>query len=352
MRNPNLRPTAPWHGGFVLRFGMFAGPNYCGGRTFADGQIPDPQAWDVAPVGLLDDVTRNHDIYYTYIEHVYGNADVASRSRAYWRADKEMLHNVLGYRPANWLEGQYRKALIQAFVAKADMKYGKHVDLIEEWNESLADLDPDYGPLRRRDDGSIDWPLHSLLWHGATYGATGMELLATSGVNVQIALLFNQHIDAKTPIRPLESGAGDGAPDDDYTARLLVPRRVPGTHRYTASGRIGAGVVELEYDAEQGAFSRSLFRNGRLETRTEYRQRRDRDGALVCDRYGHAEYAVSVSRNGHFSGATEAPLLPQAVSKVEACDHFQEISAVVLQGDAEKFPSTPTAADIAWHNRV
>jgi hypothetical protein len=349
MSNPNLRPTAPWHGGFVSRFGMFAGPNYCGGRTFADGQVPDAEAWQVAPIGFLDDVTRNHDIYYTYVENVYRSADAASRCRALWCADKEMLQNVLGYRPANWLEARYRKALIQAFIAKADMKYGKHIDLVRDWNGGLADIDPGYGPIARLDSGTIDWKLFSLAWDGGYYSSTGMELLATSGLNVQVALLFNQHIDASKPIQPLDSGVSELSPDEDYSARLLVPERKRGTDIFTASGRIKSKQVRMSYDAREGLFVREDYRNGKLVSKTEYRQQRDADGALLTDRYGHAEFAVTVTESAKPS-RSQAPVLPQDHSAVAACDRFGEISEIVLQGRPDAFPSAPTAADVHWHN--
>ena len=350
MSNPNLRPTAPWHGGFVSRFGMYAGPNYCGGRTFPDGKVPDAEAWQVAPIGFLDDVTRNHDTYYTYVENVYRGADAASRCRALWCADREMLRNALGYRPANWLEGRYRKALIQAFIAKADMKYGSHIDLVKDWNDGLAGIDPDYGPIERLDSGTINWKPFGLLWDGGYYSSTGMELLATSGVNVQIALLFNQHIDADTVIQSLDSNPSESMPDDDYTLRLLVPQRKTGTDVFTAGGRIGARSIKMEYDAGQGIYVRETYRNGKLVSTTAYRQQRGADGALVTDKYGHAEYAVSSTRGAQRAARTEAPLVPQHHPALTACEHFGEISDIVLQGTAAAFPPAPTAADINWHN--
>ena len=103
------RPTATASGGVVPRFGMYAGPNYPGGRALREGELPTAQDWQVPPVGFLDDVTRNHDINYTYIEMVYQGSDSASsaeRNQALWQADKEMLGNMLSYKPTNWLEGQ------------------------------------------------------------------------------------------------------------------------------------------------------------------------------------------------------------------------------------------------------
>ncbi|MEZ5705240.1 MAG: hypothetical protein R3E56_07945 [Burkholderiaceae bacterium] len=101
---------------------MYAGPNYAGGRALGTNELPTAQDWQVRPIGFLDDVTRNHDINYTYIEKVYQGNDPASQSErnlALWQADKEMLGSMLSYQPANWLEAQYSDAVIKAFVAKA-----------------------------------------------------------------------------------------------------------------------------------------------------------------------------------------------------------------------------------------
>ncbi len=153
------------------------------------------------PVGFLDDVTRNHDINYTYIEKVYQGNDPASsaeRNQALWQADKEMLGNMLSYQPTNWLEGQYRDAAIKAFVAKADMSYRPAVDVVSEWNRDLAGIDPKFPALNASESGRAQWSLPSLVHAGATYTSTGMEALSTSGVNTQAALLFNTHINPNT----------------------------------------------------------------------------------------------------------------------------------------------------------
>jgi hypothetical protein len=97
------RPTATGRSGAVPRYGMYAGPNYAGGRALGADELPTAQDWQVRPIGFLDDVTRNHDINYTYIEKVYQGNDPASRSErnlALWQADKEMLGNMLRYQLA------------------------------------------------------------------------------------------------------------------------------------------------------------------------------------------------------------------------------------------------------------
>jgi hypothetical protein len=71
----NDRPTNTGSGGFVPRFGMYAGPGYAGGQTWKapDGKdlLVTRNAWQVAPVSFLDAVTQNHDINYTHIEQTH-----------------------------------------------------------------------------------------------------------------------------------------------------------------------------------------------------------------------------------------------------------------------------------------
>ena len=103
------RPSAAEASGVVPRFGMYAGPNYAGGRALGANDWPSAQDWQVRPIGFLDDVTRNHDINYTYIEKVYQGSDPASsaeRNQALWQAHKEMLGNILSYKTTNCLHVQ------------------------------------------------------------------------------------------------------------------------------------------------------------------------------------------------------------------------------------------------------
>lgn len=205
----NDRPSNTSSGGFIPRFGMYAGPGYAGGLAWEEKDLVSRNAWQVAPVSFLDGVTQNHDINYTHIEQTYmekgpdgvlhprqgfTQTDV---NQALWQADLEMLANVLKVQPTNWLEATYRKALIEGFIVKADASYGRDINLVADWNTKLAQLDPQRGLLERLDSGGVAWNLISGLNAGATYTSTGMEALSTSGVNVQIALLFNQHMDGK-----------------------------------------------------------------------------------------------------------------------------------------------------------
>lgn len=83
----NERPSAPGPGGVGPRFGMYAGPNYAGGQALGANQLPSEQAWKVPPIGFLDDVTRTHDINYTYIEQTYKGNDAATqaaKTQALW----------------------------------------------------------------------------------------------------------------------------------------------------------------------------------------------------------------------------------------------------------------------------
>jgi len=53
---------------------MYAGPGYAAGYRWNSTATVSATAWQVAPVSYLDEVTKNHDINYTYIEKTYMEA--------------------------------------------------------------------------------------------------------------------------------------------------------------------------------------------------------------------------------------------------------------------------------------
>lgn len=353
------RPTAPGPGGWVPRFGMFAGPGYTGGRVWGSGQVPDAQAWEVRPTGFLDDVTRTHDINYTYIEQTYSGNDAATeaaRAQAHWQADKEMLANMLAYQPQNWLEAQYRKAGIQAFVAKADVSYAKHVDVVGEWNRDLAGIDPDFPAMPVTPHGRATWSAPSLVHAGATYTSTGMEALATSGVNVQVAMLFNPHIQPGNIAAQTVSQQGetsDPQAELDYSRRIMVPQRDPqNLDVFTAEGYVDGKWVTVWYDSDKNDLVRTVFSVGLKESETLYNG--VPDSGLAGREYGHANFTVTRQNylNGEPAGDPEAlpPVKADELPALAESRHTQTIKGLVTQGEAAVYPPAPTAEDRAWQD--
>jgi hypothetical protein len=115
----NTRPRAPHAvNGYtalnelIPRFGMFAGPNYAGGQSLGN-TTPAASVWQTKPVNFLDEVTRYHDMNYTWNQKVYGEG-TAQYDAARWQADKEMFQNVLAWKPpaGDFISTSYRQALI------------------------------------------------------------------------------------------------------------------------------------------------------------------------------------------------------------------------------------------------
>lgn len=351
------RPTAPGPGGAVPRFGMYAGPNYAGGQAWGKGQMPSAQAWQVRPIGFLDDVTRTHDINYTYIEQTYRGSDAAAqaaKTQAFWQADKEMLANMLGYQPRNWLEGQYRSAAVHAFVAKADMSYGKHVDVVGEWNQDLAGIDPKFPAMPVTESGRADWNPFGLAHAGATYTSTGMEALSTSGVNGQVAMLFNQHIRPGNIAAHQAASHGDSHDPQaaqDYSRRIMVPQRDP-VHQniFTAEGYINGKWVTIRYDSRENELVRAVHSGGQRESVTTYSGAPDPGSA--GREYGHANFTVTRQNyvNGEPAGdpVTLPPVKADDLPALAESRHTQGISGLVTQGEAAVYPSAPTEEDRAW----
>ena len=356
--NEYHRPTAPGPGGLVPRFGMYAGPNYAGGRALGANELPTAQVWQVRPIGFLDDVTRNHDINYTYIDQVYQGNDAsteASRNQALWQADKEMLGNMLGYQPTNWLEGQYRNAAIKAFVAKADMNYRPAVDVVSEWNRDLADIDPKFPALSASESGRAQWSLPSLAHAGATYTSTGMEALSTSGVNTQVAMLFNTHINPKhiDPLNPTPRDRDYPETQRDGSNRILVPQRDPiDPNVFTAEGSIDGKRVEVRFEQEEMKLSRTVYNGDNVESKTSYKGKKV--VGIAGERYGFADFEVTRQEfaNGQPKGdpvklsSIKAPATPE----LNESAHTQTIKPNVEQGHSAQYPDKPTAEDRAWHS--
>ncbi|MDP3884677.1 hypothetical protein [Hydrogenophaga sp.] len=352
------RPTAPGPGGFVPRFGMYAGPNYAGGRALRPGEVPSAGDWSVQPIGFLDDVTRNHDINYTYIEKVYGGNDPASRAdrnRALWQADKEMLGNMLRHQPGNWLEAQYRDAAIKAFVAKADTSYRPHVDVVSEWNRDLAGIDAKFPALTASDAGRAQWSLPGLVHSGATYASTGMEALSTSGVNTQVALLFNAHIQPGhiDPLKPFSRNHTYPETDRDDSRRILVPKRDPSSPNvFTAEGHIDGKRVRIWYDQENKKLVRTVYSGDQIESETTYQGRPATDE--YGKKYGYANYEVS--RQDHANGEPKGdPVKLPSIKALETpplqeSEHTRAIKPNVEQGQDARYPNKSTAADRVWHS--
>ena len=361
MNDEAQRPTAPYNAGYVPRFGMYAGPNYAGGHALRSGELPDAAVWRVPPVGYLDDVTRNHDINYTYIEQTYKGNDPASqtaRTQALWQADKEMLAGMLRHQPGNWLESQYRSAAIEAFVAKADMNYRPAVDVVGDWNRELADIDPQFPALQASEQGRARWSLPSLVHGGATYTSTGMEALSTSGVNSQAAVLFNTHIQPRNiaPLTVLANAEFDNADAErEFSRRLMIPQRDSEDLKvFTAQGQIHGKEVHVWYHSVDHQMVRTVSSNGQIESQTTY-QGTEASGP-AGKKYGHADFTVTRQsfQNGQPHGEPETlpPVKAAAVADLEQAEsaHTRDIKVEVLKGKEAQFPSGPTAADKAWHS--
>jgi hypothetical protein len=351
------RPTAAGRSGAVPRYGMYAGPNYAGGRALGTNELPTAQDWQVRPIGFLDDVTRNHDINYTYIEKVYQGNDPASRPErnlALWQADKEMLGNMLRYQPTNWLEGQYRDAAIKAFVAKADMEYRPAVDVVSEWNRDLAGLDHKFPALTASESGRAQWSLPSLVHAGATYTSTGMEALSTSGVNTQAALLFNTHIKPKhiDPLQPAQRDHAYPQLHRDDSDRILVPKRDPrNADVFTAEGNIDGKLVKVWYNEKESRLVRTVHSRDQIESETTYQ------GTPAPEErgksYGYADFEVT--RQDHLNGepkgdpvklpSIKAPETPE----LKESEHTRAIKPNVELGHGAQYPEKPTGEDLAWH---
>ncbi|AOW13457.1 hypothetical protein LPB72_10555 [Hydrogenophaga crassostreae] len=352
------RPTATGSGGVVPRFGMYAGPNYAGGRSLHVGELPTAEDWQVRPIGFLDDVTRDHDINYTYIEKVYQGNDATSkaeRTLALWQADKEMLGNMLGYQPTNWLEGQYRDAAIKAFVAKADTSYRPAVDVVSEWNRDLAGIDPKFPALNASESGRAQWSLPSLVHAGATYTSTGMQALSTSGVNSQVAMMFNEHIKPRH-IDPLNPSTRDNAYpelDRDDSHRILVPQRDHNESSvFTAEGNIDGRRIMVWYDQEAVKLTRTVYNGDSVESKTTYKG--EKAAGTGGERYGYADF--DVTRQEFVNGQSKAdPVKLPSVKAPETpelkeSDHTRAIKPNVEQGHSSQYPAKPTAEDRAWHS--
>ncbi len=355
------RPTAPANRGTVPRFGMYAGPNYAGGHVLRAGELPYAAVWRVPPVGYLDDVTRNHDINYTYIEQTYTGVDAASRdakTQAFWQADKEMLAGMLGYQPANWLEAQYRSAAIQAFVAKADMGYRPAVDVVGDWNRELAGIDPKFPAMEANEQGRARWNLPGLVHAGSTYTSTGMEALSTSGVNSQVAVLFNAHIQPGNIAEQKVNTHGelyDPLAERDFSRRLMIPQRDPkDASVFNAEGNIFGQTVGIRYHAGDDRLVRTVSRNGQIESQTTYQ------GVQAVgpagERYKHADFTVTQQnyKDGQPDGGpvslppVNAAATPDIAQQQSA--HTRDIKLEVLKGKDAQFPKAPTEADKAWHS--
>lgn len=352
---PGIRPTGPEHSSFVPRHGMYAGPGYCGGHEWKDVERPSAAAWQTQPIGYLDAVTRDHDLNYTYIEQVYGRASPAEQHQAYWQADKEMLANMLQYQPSNWMEATYRKAAIEAFLAKADLNYHPDVNIREEWNRDLAGIDPSYGQMNGFNrDGRPEWSLVKGVHTGATYVNTGMERLSTSGVNSQVAMLFNQHIDPSF-IRPHKAeNAGDlysNSSEDNYSHRIMVPERDKSNPKqFHSEGWIDGKYVKLHYDSEYNKLVRSAYSQGELVSETTYKGKKAVGPA--GDQYGHADFTVTEQRyvNGEPAGKPihHPDIKADAVPNIQRSEHTARVETVVSQGKTAPYPDKPTEADMAW----
>lgn len=361
MSDEAQRPTAPANRGFVPRFGMYAGPNYAGGHALRKGELPDAAVWRVPPVGYLDDLTRNHDINYTYIEQTYQGNDPASqtaRTQALWQADKEMLAGMLHYQPSNWLESQYRSAAVQAFVAKADMGYRPAVDVVGDWNREFAGIDPKFPALQASEQGRARWSLPRLLHDGGIYINTGMEALSTSGVNSQVAVLFNTHIKPGNIAQQKVDSHGelyDPHAERDFSRRLMIPQRDPEDPKvFTAQGVIHGKEVHVWYSSLENKMLRTVSSNGQIEHQTTY------DGVETPGpagkKYGHADFTVTRQpfKDGQPHGEPETlpPVKAAAVADLEQEEsaHTRDIKVEVLKGKDAQFPNGPTAADKAWHS--
>lgn len=355
------RPTAPGPGGTVPRFGMYAGPNYAGGHALRPGELPDAPVWRVPPVGYLDDITRNHDINYTYIEQTYRAGDAASReakTQAFWQADKEMLGAMLRYQPNNWLEAQYRQAAIQAFVAKADLNYRPTVDVVGDWNRELADLDPKFPAMRVNEEGRPAWSLPGLLHAGATYTGTGMEALSTSGVNSQVAGLFNLHIKpGHIEAQRVNTGGEQDDPlaERDFSRRLLIPQRDSSdVNVFTAEGNIHGKHVSVWYDQGKNLLIRTVSSNGQIESQTTYIGTPAPPPA--GERYGHADFTVTQQKYANGQPVGEPVVLPPVKAdalpdtRQQESPHTTQIKETVQQGKEAVYPKAPTEADKAWQS--
>ena len=230
----NLRPSAPISPWLAIApgMGMFAGKNYAGGQILPSGQLPTQEIWNVTPVNFVDAVTRNHDLNYTWVEQVYGTADPANDNplktdinRALWQADKEMLINLLSYRPAenDFISGYYIDLAIKGF---SYLNASRGIDVRNEWQE-LAHLNPKYiTPPVVDPKATVGEFLTTLgaLSDGSNFQTSGLEALTKGGLNIQQALLLNQHITSAQGLRKQDDAGVDGAAYS-YDNKVIEYRR-------------------------------------------------------------------------------------------------------------------------------
>ena len=278
MSDEAQRPTAPYNRGYVPRFGMYAGPNYAGGHALRAGELPDAAVWRVPPVGYLDDVTRNHDINYTYIEQTYtgqrrGQPDrknpgpVAGRQRDAGGhvapPARQLAGGAIPQRRDTGLCGQGRHEL------PAGGRRGGRLE------PRAGRYRPQFPALQANEQGRARWNLPGLVHAGATYTSTGMEALSTSGVNSQVAVLFNTHIQPGN-IAPQKVNTHGELYDplsrarlqpafDDSAARPQRPERVHCARRHSWQRSEHVSTTRL-----RAQLVRTVSSNGQIESQTTY----------------------------------------------------------------------------------
>lgn len=255
----------PPYRGTVPRFGNFAGPNYTGGRGLAGQERPAPADWRVRPINYLDAVTRDHDINYTYISVAFAHQSDVDKNRAYFEADKEMFLNVMRHEPApgDFITAAYRNALIEAFYYKAAnglFGYGLDADIKAFWETQIKAIAPNVG--------TPDAGVGALSFLRGKYVESGMQDLTTSGLSMQMQLMFNQHITDGTKLLNQPRAGIDGAPPDiaDFKNTLVAPLKATFLDAagspyavYSWSGTIDGKAVTMQFDARTGIFSRDTY---------------------------------------------------------------------------------------------
>jgi len=308
---------------------MFAGPGYTGGRS-ASG-IPDLGAWNVTPVGFLDKVTRAHDLNYTWIEQVYAGNE-AAMNEAKWQADKEMLANVLAWRPdpGDWISEMYRDVLIKGFAAQAVKQY--HRNLNEEWGV-LGQLDSRYATPPYTSVPGVVFLGFGTFNKGQSYAQFGLESLTGTGLNVQQMLLFNQHISRDKAGNLRNQEELEGAPAN-FDNKVVIPVRDandPSVYRaeVVIGGKVVRMTMKLRDDLSLENFTKETFGTGNVLVEKQVVSR----APGSADEYGQsALIKTTTTFNEAESQSTTESMAAPAVMPVITSVHTDAIASNVLSG--------------------
>jgi hypothetical protein len=213
-------------GDFIIKWGMWAGPDYAGGK-FANGlnfkdetdlmfkaYFPGTSTY-VAPTSYLDGAARIHDLGYWYAEdqlrqgltqqfHVESVGLLTTEQKtspvyldlmkgmknAYNNADLVLVQNILQYKPPNAIESAYRDLMLSTFVLKSMLLNGGDVQL----GSLLPKLQEIAPGLQLPSTVSTILNAVPEVAKAAYWMYTGLQDLAISGLSAQEMGLLNQHL--------------------------------------------------------------------------------------------------------------------------------------------------------------